>query len=153
MREPSVDEAFQLLLSHKGGFITGPAGSGKSYLLTRPGGVIARLEAQGFKVAKMAWTHFAAMIIGGKDGQTMSHFLLSHQRALSGAHKLWLIVDEVSQLPLKIFPLLAAYQFLGLAGCICLGDFQQMLPIAEGWGTNAFLRLENCQGFCELVGA
>lgn len=152
VQDPSVDEFFKLIWRCKGAFLTGPAGTGKSYMLTGPGACIERLQAKGCKVITIAWTHFAAMVIGGAKGQTLTHFLLAYQKGLPDAANTWIVLDEVSQPPLKVFPLLAAFQFVGLGGCICVGDFQQMLPIAEAWGDEAFLRLEWCQGFCELVG-
>ena len=83
--EMTPEELMPHIIRSRGAFITGAAGTGKSYLLCGPNGIIPRLEGLGYHCIRLAYTHNAAIIIGGTSGQTLTHFLHANQKGSAAA--------------------------------------------------------------------
>ena len=141
-------EALALATSGQNVFVTGCAGTGKSFLLSA---VVAALPRR--TTALTALTGCAALQIGGTTlhhwagvglGTGLPQQLLATVEANSLARSRWLdtthlIIDEVSMLPAKLFE---ALDFVGRAVrrqvdrpfggivFICTGDFAQLPPAA-----------------------
>jgi len=115
--------AYEMILGGANTFLSGSAGSGKSYLVA----VVARtFREMGKVVAITATTGISALLIGGstihrwsgiKLGELNAHELLSRVRKNSKAKKNWrtcdvLIIDEISMMPPNLFDKL---EFIGRA--------------------------------------
>lgn len=147
--EPSVAQAVALFLEHKGMMLQGPAGTGKTHLAR---GVIRELRAMGLHVITLAYTHSASHVVGGTEGETVTHFLKSHQRYIANGAQTVIVLDECTLVPLRNYPLIANFQkFLGVR-VLLIGDYGQMLPISEMYGTECFLRSERCRAMYDLCG-
>ena len=121
-----------------GAFVVGPPGTGKTWYMRS---LMEQLRQDCYTVLPMAYTHSAAHNLGGETADTVHHFLHSHKRGIANASKTWIFIDEISQVPLKLLPLLLNFMWLGVKFVVG-GDFNQQLPIGEVWGDEAVLRLE-----------
>ena len=82
--------------------MTGPAGAGKSYALKQ---LEEELLRRGEKVHVCAYTHAAARLVGGA---TIAHLLKLDARL----HDAWIIVDEMSLIPVDTLGQLARIQLV-----------------------------------------
>ncbi len=142
------EQAFAVLKSGRNVFLTGPAGSGKTYVLNR---YISYLKGNKIPVAITASTGIAATHIGGTTIHSWCgmgiHDLLPDKglRRLAQSHKLAsrvrkakvLIIDEVSMLDARRLALAdricrfvrnTTAPFGGIQVVLC-GDFHQLPPI------------------------
>ena len=123
--EPGAEE----ILANGGALVTGPAGTGKSYLLHK----LKELEPDA---VVCAYTHAAARLIGG---QTVSHVLMS-----TNTWDKWIFVDEVSLLPLDALGNLARLTLTG-AKFVLFGDYDgQFESISDRWKVSS-ARLQQSQ--------
>ena len=119
----------QEILDNGGALVTGPAGTGKSYLLHK----LKELEPDA---VVCAYTHAAARLIGG---HTVAHVLMS----LNTWDK-WIFVDEVSLLPLDALGNLARLTLTG-AKFVLFGDYDgQFESISDRWAVSS-ARLQQSQ--------
>lgn len=146
------DQALDLLKMGKNIFLTGAAGSGKTYLLNK---YIAYLKEHNVKVAITASTGIAATHLGGvtlhawsgigiKDSLTekdLENFLTSKQISKNYKKTKVLIIDEISMLhkhQLDMVDTIARYilhndkPFGGMQVVLC-GDFFQLPPVSSGF--------------------
>ena len=106
------------ILANGVALVTGPAGTGKSYLLHKlkelePGAIVC------------AYTHAAARLVGG---HTVAHVLLS-----VNTWGKWIFVDEVSLLPLDALGNLARLTLCG-AKFVLFGDYDGKFDsVADRW--------------------
>ena len=145
--ELGLEETLDLVLESSGAFFSGPPGVGKTF---RMQSLMARLRFLGFRVIPMSFTHAASHILGGLVAETVTHFVQSNVRGMAYAKYTWIFLDEVSQCPLKLLPLLHNYKILGCRFVIG-GDFQQMQPIGEVW-REALEKAEWCPAMWDLSG-
>jgi ATP-dependent DNA helicase PIF1 len=143
-------EILKLIGQRQNIFITGPGGTGKSYLLQR---ISTLLKEMGIVVAKTGSTGVAAENIGGMTIHSWAHVFMGDKPASyyfmsiqSKSHilKRWtktdyLIIDEISMMGCKFFELLNQLGKLirrnneavgGLKLIIC-GDVCQLPPIKD----------------------
>lgn len=142
--------ALTYAIQRKSFFLTGPGGSGKSFLLER---IRTDLENKGFKVAVTAMTGCAALLLG-KKAKTLHSWacvglakepasaLTAKIRSSPKAFRSWLatdtlIVDEVSMLTPEFLEKLNAIAMsvrrdlrpMGGLQVIFVGDFFQLPPV------------------------
>jgi hypothetical protein len=119
------------LLQHTRCFISGFAGSGKTYIANA---LIKTLEGQGQKVARMAFTNSASKLLGG--GSTF-HSALRMSICGSVSESIItqfientdaIVIDEVSMVDAKIYKMLAA-SMPPTMKIYLFGDFRQCRPI------------------------
>jgi len=147
------DRAFKLIQSGKNVFLTGPAGSGKSFLLAE---VCAHAAAARKVLGLTALTGCAALLLGNQAKTLHSwagvgiatepaHVLVSHLNARFFLKNRWrktdiLVIDEVSMLTPDFFEKLdvigrslrrKAVPFGGIQLILC-GDFFQLPPVHKG---------------------
>ena len=118
-------EAAQAIFDNRGGLVAGRGGTGKS---AKDHGVLpltkALFEKAGYAVDIIAFTHVQASNV---DGETVLHHL--HSKIRSKQHVI--IIDESSQVPLRIWAALATMKFTG-SRFVVLGDIDgQLPPIAD----------------------
>ena len=103
-----------------------PPGYGKTHLLKR---LEADLRAAGHEVQKIALCHVAARNLG-PGAMTIHAFC--HRHVLHSTFKGWVLLDEISMVPLQ---LAACLEHLHLAGCkiACFGDRLQLEPVEPTW--------------------
>ena len=77
--------------------------------------------------------HDASHILGGLVSETATHFVQANERGIAHPKYTWIFLDEVSQCPLKLLPLLQNYQILGVR-FVFGGGYDQQLPTGEAWG-------------------
>jgi hypothetical protein len=115
------EEAAQKIFENLGGYCAGRGGVGKSHLIKL---LTAKLEAAGWTVDRIAQTHVQSRNI---DGDTV----LAHLYRKIGCKRHFIIVDESSQVPLRIWAALATMTFTG-ARMAVFGDIAgQLPPIAD----------------------
>lgn len=150
--------AFETILKGKNVFLTGGAGVGKSYLLTR---IICHFKSNGIPIGVSATTGIAALQIKGRT----VHGLLGLGMATKSAQELYtknrrkfpqlmkllramvcIIIDEISMMSNDLFEKINEYlklvrnsteSFGGLQIILC-GDFSQLPPVS---GTYCFKTL------------
>lgn len=156
------DQALHLMLSGKSVFLTGPAGSGKTYVLNK---FIKTQKKKGREVAITASTGIAATHIGGTTIHSWSG--LGIRDELTTRDRLWLtdnnklikrycmtdvlIIDEVSMLHGKRLNMIdEAAQLLrnnsepfGGMQVILTGDLFQLPPITRGSSEIDFVHLSD----------
>ena len=167
-RQFTQDNIVDEVLNGSSMFITGVAGTGKSYLIRR---LYANLVQQGKRVSNTAYTRIAAANISGTtlhyfsgvgidtNYKRMKEKVKKNQRAREN----WrtcdvLIIDEASMLGRKFFENLnkiaqkyrESCEFFGGIQLILVGDFFQLPPIKDDFlfDSNAFL--DNVTNFYEL---
>ena len=176
----SIDQAraFEIIQSGKNVFLTGPAGSGKSYLLAE---VCASAAAKGKTLALTALTGCAALLLGNQAKTLHSwagvgiavepvHVLVSQLNSRFYLKNRWrktdiLVIDEVSMLTPDFFEKLdvigrslrrKATPFGGIQLILC-GDFFQLPPVHKGisgeGGTGRFVFECATWASCGLVPA
>jgi ATP-dependent DNA helicase PIF1 len=132
------DAAVNVCANGKNVFITGPAGTGKSYTLKR-----IRHQLVGLRVVVGAPTGISAVIIGGKT--IYAAFKIHPKELLTGKvrqNKIWLsvdvlIIDEISMISLPLWKYMDAQAKLsrninepmGGVQLIVMGDFFQLPPV------------------------
>lgn len=156
------DQALHIMLGGKSVFLTGPAGSGKTYVLNK---LIRELKRQGKEVAVTASTGIAATHIGGMTIHSWSG--LGIRDELTNQDKSWLadnarlqkrynmtdvlIIDEISMLHgsrldmiNEVAKLLRANdEPFGGMQLILTGDLFQLPPINRGSAPDDFAHLSN----------
>lgn len=144
-------EAIKVMASRSNVFLSGPPGSGKSYILNQ---FVNKMEAEGLNVAVTATTGIAASLIGGvtihawaslpRGGSEISAPSDACRTRLKNADVL--IIDEISMLGAKDFENLdtilkntrdsdAPFGALQIIAC---GDFYQLPPVARDSGGYVF---------------
>ncbi|MGI9027635.1 MAG: AAA family ATPase [Candidatus Saccharimonadales bacterium] len=145
------DQALHIMLSGKSVFLTGPAGSGKTYVLNK---LIRQLKKQGSEVAVTASTGIAATHLGGTTIHSWSG--LGIREEVTNTDKVWLadnarlrkrynmtdvlIIDEASMLHGKRLDMINEVAKLlrdspepfGGMQVILTGDLFQLPPINRG---------------------
>jgi ATP-dependent DNA helicase PIF1 len=145
-------QSLQLVLDGQNVFITGPGGTGKSYLIAH---IVRELEAAGKRVAVTASTGVAAFNIGGQTVHSWSGLGICQGRAKEilrrFRHKRGdslknitetnvLLIDEISMLSPKFLVALDLVtkmarghpdKPLGGLQVILIGDFLQLPPVPE----------------------
>ena len=111
------EEVAQALFKNEGGYVAGQGGVGKSYVLKL---VKQKFEEAKYIVDVIAFTHVQASNV---DGITVLHHL--HRKIKTKGHVI--IVDESSQVPLRLWAALACLKFTG-SRFIVLGDVDGQLP-------------------------
>lgn len=146
----SQPEALARLFSGKNIFLSGPAGSGKTFLIER---FIEWLDAEyegRVNVAVTASTGIAAQLLGGKTIHSWSGIGINTERFKQPSKTEWvardriqsvdvLVIDEVSMLPAYLFTRLdALMRFMrkskepfGGVQLVVMGDFMQLPPVAR----------------------
>jgi ATP-dependent DNA helicase PIF1 len=132
-------QALQIALSGRNLFATGPAGSGKSFLIER---LVRELEAIGKTVALTASTASAAHNLGLGATTLQSRFGFHESGKNSVARSSWaepttLIVDEISMVGPYLFELMdklakharKCNEPMGGLQVIFVGDFLQLPPV------------------------
>lgn len=154
------DQALHIMMSGKSVFLTGPAGSGKTYILNK---LIRELKRQGKEVAITASTGIAATHIGGMTIHSWSG--LGIRDELTSQDKSWLadnarlnkrynmtdvlIIDEISMLHgsrLNMINELAKLlrgndEPFGGMQLILTGDLFQLPPVNRGRAPDDFVHL------------
>ena len=133
--------ALQIALSGRNLFATGPAGSGKSFLIER---LVRELEAIGRQVALTASTASAAHNLGLGATTLQSRFGFHETATNPVARKSWaepttLIVDEISMVGPYLFELMDQLakrarkcdEPMGGLQVIFVGDFLQLPPVSN----------------------
>jgi len=145
------DEAFKVLMMGKNVFLTGAAGSGKTYILNR---YIQWLRERGIEPAVTASTGIAATHIGGQTIHAWSGIGIKDELSpydldrIEQNEKLVkrfqrthvLIIDEVSMLSANTLTMvnqsiqagLQTYEPFGGMQVILCGDFFQLPPVTRG---------------------
>ena len=130
-----ADKVARVLIKIEGGLVTGPPGVGKSFLIRR---LQALLKARGHKFETCAYTHAAARLVGGK---TVAH-LLHYDKKL---HDAWVIIDEVSLLPIDTLGQIARWQMVG-AKFVLFGDFEgQFEAFVDRWKDVSYAEVPHSQ--------
>jgi len=167
-REYTQDEIVDEALEGYSMFITGVAGTGKSYLINR---LYANLVRDGKKVSNTAYTGIAAVNISGttlhyfsgvgieSNYKRMKEKVKRNRRAIEN----WrtcevLIIDEVSMLGRKFFENLnkiamkfrESCEFFGGIQLILVGDFFQLPPIKDDFLFDSQTFIDNISNFYEL---
>ena len=170
------DQALHLMLSGQSVFLTGPAGSGKTFVLNK---LIRSLKKQGKEVAITASTGIAATHLGGMTIHSWSG--LGVREELTEHDLVWmkdndrlqkrynatdvLIIDEVSMLHGKRLDMInevakllreSSEPFGGLQ-VILTGDLFQLPPISRGSEVEDFVHLSSAwqelnPAICYLTG-
>jgi ATP-dependent exoDNAse (exonuclease V) alpha subunit len=142
------DDAFTVLTFGKSTFLTGAAGSGKTYLLNR---YIAWLRAHGIEPAITASTGIASTHIGGQIKDYLTEYDLDRMEQNEKLSKRFnatrvLIIDEISMLSANTLDLVdqsirtvlrSEEPFGGMQVVFC-GDFFQLPPVSRGSNTGGF---------------
>jgi hypothetical protein len=122
--------------------VHGRGGTGKSWLLTL---VKKKAEAAGWVVDVLAFTHVQAANV---DGATILH----HLHAKAGSKKHLIIIDEESQVPLRLWAALANFKFTG-SRFVVLGDVAgQLPPIADRHREELWATIDDSRFMHELCG-
>jgi ATP-dependent DNA helicase PIF1 len=156
---PGQQEALDAVLTGQNVFLTGPGGTGKSFLIHR---IVEELQERKKKVAVTALTGCAALLLG-KDAKTIHSWAgigLGRDKAVvivanmkKYRHKVqrrWLlmntlIIDEISMMTPEILQLLDEVGRLvrrddrkpfGGIQVILVGDFFQLPPVVKGDDTD-----------------
>jgi hypothetical protein len=117
--------AEELMLEGGSLFVSGIAGTGKSFFCT---GIVERLRHKGVKVDCVAKTHTASSRIGGC---TLDHWVNRH--LLNGSPTCQVLyVDEISQIDIGLLALMARLTYTGMR-FVLAGDFNQYAPIGNCW--------------------
>lgn len=159
MLNKSQEAALQLLMSDKNVFLTGPAGTGKSYLINH----YRKYHAP--KVPVVSSTGAAAVLVGGRTfhsffglGTMQENYDVILQKAMTNGALIGrlkrlqtVIIDEVSMLSGRALDLanlicktVRAQEHLPFGGIrlIIVGDFYQLPPVAENkkidWAFESF---------------
>jgi ATP-dependent DNA helicase PIF1 len=155
------DEAFTILTMGKNVFLTGAAGSGKTYVLNR---YIAWLRARGVEPAITASTGIASTHVGGQtihswSGVGVKKYLGPYElEAIAQNERLVkrfratsvLIIDEVSMLSADMLTMVdqsirtglqSTEPFGGMQVILC-GDFFQLPPVSRG-GSDALFAFQS----------
>ena len=98
------------------------------------------MEARGYRVIPLAFTHNCAYLVGGIDANTLTHFCHCNRRGISKKkrkdappnEKTVLMIDEYSHVPSQMWPVIADYHILGVK-YITAGDGNQMQSPGEAW--------------------
>ena len=123
------------IIANGGALVTGPAGTGKSYMLHK-------LKKLVPDAVVCAYTHAAARLVGGS---TVAHVLMS----LNTWDK-WIFVDEVSLLPLDALGNLARLKLCG-AKFVLFGDYEgQFESVSDRW-TVSSKRVQQSQLLRDMV--
>eukprot|EP00727_Mastigamoeba_balamuthi_P006975 m51a1_g2899 putative dna repair and recombination protein pif1 (681) ;mRNA; f:463991-469006 len=158
---PEQKAAFEVAVVHRQSvFITGPGGSGKSYLVSK---IIDALKADGAAVAVTSLTGIAAAHIGGtslhsfagiRKGETMEQWQAAWSRQDEWLATDVLLVDEVSMMSKLLFDRMESLArkvrnrrnepFGGLQ-LIFVGDFHQLPPVGDKLGTAKRAKQEKFQ--------
>lgn len=150
---PDQARAFEIVKAGSNVFLTGPAGSGKSFLLAT---ICAHAAATGKHLALTALTGCAALLLGNQAKTLHSwagvgiavepaHVLVSQMNTRYYLKNRWrktdiLVIDEVSMLTPDFFEKLdvigrairrKAQPFGGIQLILC-GDFFQLPPVSRG---------------------
>ena len=148
----SLENIYTLLQKQHNVFLTGGAGVGKT---TITNALIARYEAEGKKVAKLASTGMAATLIGG---QTLHSFLdlgiasdkeeLERNGKLEIAKKVkklvesmdLIVIDEISMVSDTLLEMIALRlkQSSFRGALLLVGDFLQLPPVVRGYSEVCF---------------
>jgi ATP-dependent DNA helicase PIF1 len=155
--------ALDHILTGKSIFLTGPGGTGKSYLIQR---IVQECEARGKKVAVTALTGCAALLLGPQAktihswagiglGREPAKTLASQIRSQPWKNKVYrrwlltsiLIIDEVSMMTPELFELLNEVAqsirrkptFFGGLQVVLVGDFFQLPPVVKDGSEQRFL--------------
>jgi len=152
----SQAEALARLFSGKNVFLSGPAGSGKTFLIER---YCEWLDAEfegRVNVAITASTGIAAQLLGGRTIHSWSGIGITNDTFKQPSRSEWgarerlenvdvLVIDEISMLPAYLFTRLdALLRFMrkskapfGGVQLIVMGDFMQLPPVARKGETNS----------------
>lgn len=152
----SQAEAMARLFSGKNIFLSGPAGSGKTFLIER---FRERLDAEyegRVNVAVTASTGIAAQLLGGRTIHSWSGIGINTERFTQPSKMEWakrgelesvdvLIIDEISMLPAYLFTRLDALlrymrrssEPFGGVQMVVMGDFMQLPPVGKKGEVNA----------------
>lgn len=146
-------EVLARLLNRENVFVSGPAGSGKSFILNRFSTIIDAQFSGNFNIALTASTGIAATLIGGQtihswaglgvdtspfDPRAVSPMMKSRVDNMRNTDTL--IIDEISMLPAYLFTKLdAALKWarrsdrpFGGIQLVLTGDFLQLPPVSRG---------------------
>lgn len=110
---------------NKSFLLSGPAGTGKSYILQR---LEKDLKEKGESVAKITLTHVACRRLG--DAQTAHHFAIRH--VLNGSFRGWLLIDEIGMIPTVLLTVLENLSVLGVKFAM-FGDWNQLSAPMDNW--------------------
>ena len=136
------EETAQKIFDNQGGYVAGRGGTGKSHLIKL---LRQKLEAAGWTVDVIAQTHVQSRNV---DGETVLRHL--HQKI--GCKRHFIIVDESSQVPLRIWAVLATLKFTGSRFAV-LGDIAgQLPPIADQHREALWSTLERSSYMHDLCG-
>lgn len=133
-REPSyLDKTVQTLSEFGSFYISGRAGTGKTFLVKK---LIEKLRAENKKVFTTAFTNSVARNIG-ETGQTLHRlFNLSVGKPFENANLKQfnagdiLVVDEISMVPHEFYAIFQQLKHRGVT-MIFLGDFEQLAPVGQ----------------------
>ena len=139
-------EAAQAIFENRGGLVAGRGGTGKS---SKEYGVLpltkALFEKAGYTVDVIAFTHVQASNV---TGETILHHL--HSKIHGKQHVI--IIDESSQVPLRLWAALATMKFTG-SHFVVLGDVAgQLPPIADQHREELWSGVDRSDFMHQLVG-
>ncbi len=139
------EEAAQTIYDNRGGYVAGRGGTGKSWLLEL---IKKRFLTAGWTEAQIdviAFTHVQAANV---EGDTVLHHL--HAKVKCKRHLI--IVDESSQIPLRLWAALACFRFTG-STLVVLGDVDgQLPPIADRHREELWSGIDRSRFMHELCG-
>jgi len=136
------EEAAEAIFQNLGGHCSGRGGTGKSETIKK---LRSKLEAAGWIVDVLAFTHVQSANV---DGNTILHHLYKKM----GCKRHFIIVDELSQVPLRLWAVLASLKITG-ARIATFGDIQgQLPPIVDQHREELWAKLEHSNFLHDLCG-
>ena len=136
------EEAAEAIFQNRGGHCSGRGGTGKSETLKK---LRKKLKEAGWTVHVIAFTHVQSSNV---EGDTVLHYI--HQNM--GCKRIFVIVDELSQVPLRLWAALATLKFTG-ARFATFGDIPgQLPPIVDNHREELWATLEHSNFLHDLCG-
>jgi ATP-dependent exoDNAse (exonuclease V) alpha subunit len=120
-----AEEIYEHVLNGNSCMINGAPGSGKSFIIKA---MAIKLRLAGHDVQVLAPTNSAARILDGQTCHCFINRVANSRKPFQGI----ILIDEISMLSIGLISVLDQLR-AGHCRIICVGDFDQLPPVSNGW--------------------